>query len=605
MARRGLHISTDLTLPITAVTATGVVYGGKGMGKTNLGAVVVEELSANGMRWSVLDPMGVWWGMRYAADGRGKGVECLILGGAHGDIPIEPTGGAVVADLVVDENVNVIIDISRKANGEMWSIGERIRFMTEYGRRLFARQGGLVKGRRREPICQVIDEAARFIPQMIRAGQPELAMCSNIWSTIVEEGRNIGLGVLLLTQRSARLNKDVAELADVMLAFRTVGPNSIGAVVDWLGEHVSKQEEKAMIEQIRALPVGSCLVVSPGWLKVEKVVAIRHRHTFDSSATPKPGEAAKRVHGDGAKPNLHLYSERMRETIERAKEDSVPDLKKEVKRLREQLDKRPTTAPTAAAKPTVDPALKNENKELRAHVEAHERLAKRAAEYFTRTVLPTLENLKDQLEKLGAKVTLSPSVMPAPIPSAAPPPARSASPIIAVERFTAGLSAQRSDGAASELTGKAMQIAAIAAGYAQRREGIDKKLMAAILGVPTNGSFYNRLSDARQAGAIVTEGSTIMATPDGIAKYAGRFKAPESTEEVLALWLPKLPGMAKKILQFLVDRGGSEVTRQELADAMGVPTNGSFYNRLSEVRLTGLLVENGKNVAVNRELLFL
>lgn len=259
-----LQVSDQLSLPVDTVTSTLVVYGGKGMGKTNFGAVLVEELSATGLRWSVLDPMGVWFGMRHSRDGKGRGVECLILGGAHGDILIEPTGGAVIADLVADETVNVIIDISRKANGEMWGVAERIRFVNDYGKRLFQRQGSLVEDQRRPPILQILDEAARYIPQMIRAGQPDLAMCMNTWATIVEEGRNIGLGAVLLTQRSARLNKDVAELADLMLAFRTVGPNSIEAVIDWLGAHVPKERIKQMTEIVRSLPVGSCLAVSPG-----------------------------------------------------------------------------------------------------------------------------------------------------------------------------------------------------------------------------------------------------------------------------------------------------------------------------------------------------
>ena len=91
-----LRISDGLSLPIATVTSTLIVYGGKGMGKTNFGAVLVEELTRAGLRWSVLDPMGVWWGLRHAKDGKGPGIECLILGGARGDIPIEPTGGAVV-----------------------------------------------------------------------------------------------------------------------------------------------------------------------------------------------------------------------------------------------------------------------------------------------------------------------------------------------------------------------------------------------------------------------------------------------------------------------------------------------------------------------------
>jgi uncharacterized protein len=188
-----LRISDSLSLPPATVTSTLITYGGKGMGKTNFGSVLAEELAAARLRFSAIDPMGVWWGLRHSKDGKGKGVECLILGGVHGDIPIEPTGGAVAADLVVDEDVNVIIDISRRPSGETWGVGEKIRFVTEYGSRLFQRQGGLVNGKRREPLFQILDEAARFIPQMIRAGQPELAMCLSVWAQMVEEGRTLFL----------------------------------------------------------------------------------------------------------------------------------------------------------------------------------------------------------------------------------------------------------------------------------------------------------------------------------------------------------------------------------------------------------------------------
>jgi hypothetical protein len=340
-----LDISPDLVLPTDTVTSTLIVYGGKGMGKTNFGSVLVEELTRAGLRWSVLDPLGVWWGLRHSADGKGSGIECLVLGGSHADIPIEPTGGAIVADLVVDETANVVIDFSRKPSGEMWSVGERIRFVTDYAYRLFQRQGELVNGERREPIFQVLDESARYVPQIIPSGAIDLAKCVNAWEQIVEEGRNIGIGVCLLTQRSARMNKSVSELADAVLAFRIVGPNSIDAITDWLGEHVPKPEVKAMVEKIRSLERGRCLVVSPGWLKFEGVIGIRQRNTFDSSATPKPGERARRVHGEGAKPNLAKYVERMKATIEKAKADDPKELRKRIKELEAEAAKPVAAAP--------------------------------------------------------------------------------------------------------------------------------------------------------------------------------------------------------------------------------------------------------------------
>lgn len=373
-----LQISPDLSLPADAVTSTIVVYGGKGMGKTNLASVLVEEFAAASLRFAVIDPMGVWWGLRHGADGKSIGIKALILGGIHGDLPIEPTSGAIVADLVVDEDVSVIIDISRRADGSMWSIGERIRFVTAYAKRLYQRQG-----EKRRPIAQVIDEAARFAPQIVRQGESEVAACMGAVAVLVEEGRNVGVGVTLVTQRSARLNKDVAELADCMIAFRIVGPNSMRAVLDWLGEHVDKARLKDIGEKLRSLPRGSALVVSPGWLEFEGIVAMRKRQTFDSSATPKGGKEV-RASGTGAKVDLAKYRARMVEVVERAKENDPKALKARVGELEKQLAAKPTanSVPRAVEKP----ALKEQQlKRIEAAIEQGERLALRLVQIGDKT----------------------------------------------------------------------------------------------------------------------------------------------------------------------------------------------------------------------------
>lgn len=373
MTPRALRIAHDLTLPIEAVTSTLIVYGMKGMGKTNLLAVTLEEMSKAGLRWCSIDPVGVHWGLRHTLDGRGDGIPCLILGGAHGDIPITPDSGEIVAELVANENVNVIVDCSRTASGKMWSNGERIKFVTAFATHVFMLQGSLVDGRRRPPLFVALDEAARYVPQNPRAGDKDIALCLGAWEQLVEEGRNVGIGVGLFTQRSARLNKAVAELADTMIAFRTTGPNSIKAIIDWLGEHVPLPQQREMIEQVRKLPVGTALVVSPGWLGFEGVVAMRARETFDSSATPKPGERAARVVGSGATVDLAAYEARMAETIERAKADDPKALRAEAKAAKAERDRlaadveRANAAADTAARDALH--VRDERDEARAEVD--------------------------------------------------------------------------------------------------------------------------------------------------------------------------------------------------------------------------------------------
>jgi hypothetical protein len=603
-----LRISPDLALPYSTVTATTVVYGGKGMGKTNFGAVLVEELSAAGLRWAVLDPMGVWWGMRHSEDGKGSGVECLILGGAHGDIPIEPTGGAVIADLVADEKVNVIIDISRNANGEMWSIGERMKFATDYGKQLFRRQGSLVDKQRREPICQIIDEAARFIPQMIRSGDVAAALCSGVWSAIVEEGRNIGLGVVLLTQRSARLNKDVAELADLMLAFRTVGPNSIAAVIDWLGAHISKDRIKSMIETVRSLPVGSCLAVSPGWLETEKIIRIRRRHTFDSSATPKPGEKAARVRGEGAKPDLDLYAKRMKETIERAAADDPKVLRKRIAVLE-----------AAAGKPREDTKamadLFEQIEELKKKAAEADRLRELLAELQTLLTREealrkgTAESLRHAADAIQACVGLledgsaeaariavqsmapRPRVQPADMPTAVATRTATRPVVTSVTSVPSPTRASLKPVEVGEGLTPARQriLDALAMGQSMGRTRLSRLWIGIFVKAsPTSSAFGNNLGALRSAGLIDYVDGQVQLTDAGLEKANPSPRI--SQKEALALLLNYLPPARRRIMEVLLPLMTEAIGRDELAEAVNAsPTSSAFGNNLGALRSLGMI----------------
>ena len=101
------------------------------------------------------------------------------------------------------------------------------------------------------------------------------------------------------------------------------------------------------------------------------------------------------------------------------------------------------------------------------------------------------------------------------------------------------------DGERRPLGGVALKIAAVAAGYGEK--GIGKKLLATLVGATMGGTFSARFSEAKTAGAIQVEGSTVRTTPEGWATYAGSFQVPSTTDEVLALWRPRLGGVAVHI----------------------------------------------------------
>lgn len=584
-----LKISPDLSLPTNAATSTLIVYGGKGMGKTNFGAVLAEELYDASVRFAALDPMGVLWGLRHDAGGKGAGIKVLILGGIHGDLPIEPTAGAVVADLVVDEDVSVIIDISRRSDGSMWSIAERVRFVTAFSKRFYQRQG-----EKRRPVHLVIDEAARFAPQIVRQGESEVAACMGAIAVLVEEGRNVGIGVTLLTQRSARLNKDVAELADCMISFRIIGPNSMRAVLDWLGEHVEKSRLKELSEKLRSLPRGSALVVSPGWLEFEGIVAIRKRETFDSSATPEAGKQL-RASGSGAKPDLAKYQARMAEVVEAQKANDPKSLKAKVAELEKLLAARvkPAPAPKVETK-TVDRAVIKDAQLARIEtlLEQGDSVAERCV-VAARDAMALFGKAADRTAAVGLTLQVNLQELRAAIASTkAPAPIRAPHPIAGVHRAEGERThAQRiapqpramkpaaSDGTA--LTGP--QLALLTALAWWRAMGHDAPTKAQLAGKarwkPKGSNLRNRLSELHSAGLVeYPRAGEVSLTAAGVDAAP----QPNMNETLIDSVRAMLTGPQGVVLEALLEHG--QRGRDALAEVIGWEPGGSnLRNRLSEL----------------------
>src|SRR3954470_8275001 len=98
-----LKLGRNLELPLDAVTQTAAFLGRRGSGKT-YGATKLAELMLDaGAQIVALDPVGVWWGLRLNAVRTGPSpFQIPVLGGRHGDIPLEAGAGKLNADLVVD-----------------------------------------------------------------------------------------------------------------------------------------------------------------------------------------------------------------------------------------------------------------------------------------------------------------------------------------------------------------------------------------------------------------------------------------------------------------------------------------------------------------------
>lgn len=644
---KALTISPDFRLPYEAQTRTFVVYGGKGKGKSNLGAVLCEEFAEAGLKFCVIDPLDVFWGLRHGKTKDEQGIDVVILGGTHADLPIEPGAGNIAADFVVDESASVII-VMRRGNGEMWTNGERIRFMRDFATRLFQRQG-----EHRQPLHLIVDEAGRFVPQMPAKNDLAIAECIGAIEQLVEWGRNFGIGVTLITQRSARMNKSVSELAECMVAFQTAGPRSIGAVVDWFGEHVPKERQKELVGILRKLPVGRALIVSPEFLDFEGEAQIRHRHTFDSSATPKAGE---RPHKPGARRavDLEAYRVKLGETIAKAEAEDPRTLAKRIRDLEAQLKQRAAAATAVGDTKAAEQAVRAiEKTHALALAQLRKRIDKLTTELasFGGILEKAAESGRNMIKAFGRRledVTADPiwtgEARPvAPMtgefveqirlfPSAeakqlgeaigkrivdrvvnAPPVFHEAGRMTPEQiRDAGGMTARQIfDDHAGNGAGK--PIEAIPSGArtvlnmlaqleANGVASASPRRLAPLAGVKSGGSTWRGYLAKLRARALIEDVGGDLRLTDAGRALASDTPAWHSLDELHRYWLDRV-GAASKILEPLLSREPSP--RAWLADRAGVQLAGSTWRGyLATLRRYNLIVDDGENIGANFEVLF-
>jgi DNA helicase HerA-like ATPase len=101
------------------------------------------------------------------------------------------------------------------------------------------------------PFFAVIEEAHNFCPER---GFGE-AKSSKILRTIASEGRKFGLGLCVITQRPARLDKSVLSQCTTQIILKVTNPNDLKAVMNSV-EGITSDSEK----EIQNLSIGSSLI---------------------------------------------------------------------------------------------------------------------------------------------------------------------------------------------------------------------------------------------------------------------------------------------------------------------------------------------------------
>lgn len=129
----------------------------------------------------------------------------------------------------------------------------------------------------------VIEEAHNFCPERGFGEVPS----SRILRTIASEGRKFGMGLCVISQRPARIDKNVLSQCNTQIILKVTNPNDINAIMESV-EGVSS----GFKEELKDLPIGVAMVV--GVTEQPMLVDIRVRRSMHGGDAIKadvlPGE---------------------------------------------------------------------------------------------------------------------------------------------------------------------------------------------------------------------------------------------------------------------------------------------------------------------------
>lgn len=576
-----IRLAHDLKIPPQFVTETCAILARRGAGKTYAALKIAEELAHERLPFVVIDPTGVCWGLRSSADGNGSGFPIVILGGEHSDLPLASTSGKVVADFVVESGASIILDLSL-----FESRADQDRFVFAFAERLYR-----AKAKQRHPLHLIVDEADQFAPQR---PQPDQTRMLGAWESIVRLGRSRGLGITMITQRPAVLNKNVLTQIEILIVMQITAPQDRAAIKAWIDGNADAEEAKVVLGSLAGLQRGEAWVWSPGWLKILQRIKVAARVTFDSSATPDASGAVLQPRKT-AKVDLKGLSEAMAATIEHAEANDPVALKRTIADLRRQLKdvpERVVEVEVVREVLVVPPVIRKIAEAAGVMVAELGVMADRMA--------VVAHEADDALKVSPNGDTVSRGTTPVPT---------------RVRR--ARVTPLDASGAPS---GPSVPVVSATLGDPALKKGARRMLdtvvrnhpvhysrsqIGGLTGIkPSGGTFGAYFGALKRAGLIIEVNGLIEPTPAGFEVSGVEPAAPTTTAEVLEVWRSSLKAGARRMLDEVIAAPGHTITREKLAAATGIEAGGGTFGAyLGTLRRNGLIEVEGDQVTASEALM--
>lgn len=531
-----------LPIPIPALDDRLGFVGVSGSGKTWAAGTAVEAILDRRARVVIIDPLGVWWGLRLTADGkRPSKFDVVIFGGEHGDLPLNEAAGALIGETVAGIAQSCIVDLSgfgTKAGGR--------RFMAAFLTALYRHAN-------RELVHLIFDEADMWSPQRLLDKEGDAAKLLGMMETIVRRGRVLGFIPWLITQRPAVLSKDVLSQVDGLSIMKLTSSQDRDAIGDWVEGQADKAQWRSIWGSLPTYQVGHGLLWMPG-RSIFQTVQFPAKVTFDSSRAPRRGE--QRTAAKLQPLDLPTLREKLSTVEAEAAANDPAALRREIARIKAQ----------GASEADIDAADQRGYARGRADavIEADRALA--LFEQAWEEVAPHWPRLAEAVTALMARNSMAYKAGTAqpvtrPISSALPkPPA----PIKQIAP-------------AGDLPNPQRRIlASLSFWQSVGHEAPTRPMVAAVAGyTPSSGGFNNLIGAMRTAGLLdVPSPGCVNLTVGGKARTNGGMTIAEAREFILSV----LSGPQRKLIEAAANV--TDITRETLAKRSGYTASSGGFNNL-------------------------
>ena len=306
----------DLQIPLVKIlTGRGFITGKSGSGKSNTAGKICEEIIDKGYPLLVIDTEGEYYGLKeeYELLHVGADEEC--------DLQVGPEHAEKIADLALDENVPIILDVSGYVESN-----EVDQLVHDTVKNLFDKEKKL-----KMPFPVLVEEAHEWIPQQGSRGED--GEVTDMLIRVGKRGRKRGLGLCALSQRPQSVDKDYITQCDYRIWHKLDWETELNVVKRVLGGQYTTPVSN--LQPGQGYVEADFLEFDHEDEKAKKVKFLRKK-TFDAGATPDLEDferpELKSVSGDLVDELQEISEQKQRE------QDRIAQLEQQLEAKEEEIE---------------------------------------------------------------------------------------------------------------------------------------------------------------------------------------------------------------------------------------------------------------------------